>query len=58
MFKTKVRRNAAPPTSRFKRNSQTIIISCSVFSITDIYKVIWNKHQEGGIVYEFTENAY
>lgn len=28
------------------------------FSIPDIYKVIWNKHQEGGIVYEFTDDAY
>lgn len=42
----------------FQRNSETTIISCSVYSITDIYKVIWNKHQEGGIVYEFTEKAY
>lgn len=42
----------------FQRNSETTIISCSVYSITDFYKVIWNKHQEVGIVYEFTEKAY
>lgn len=42
----------------FEWNRQTIIISCSVYSVTDIYKIIWNKHQQGGIVYEFTEEVY
>ena len=28
------------------------------FLTTDIYKVIWNKHQQGCIVYEFTDEAY
>ena len=24
----------------------------------DIYKVIWSKHEQGGIVYKFTDEAY